>query len=106
MKRGATVAVAEDSRKTVAARLIDAATGKELLRIPLPDPSGFKSFAFSPGGKTLAASAGSSTRLFDTATGRVRVRIDRRAIGLRFTPDGTVLAWDPRAVKPPPADRK
>ena len=38
-----------------------------------------------------AASGGSGTRLFDTATGRERVKIDRRAIGLRFSPDGATL---------------
>jgi RNA polymerase sigma factor (sigma-70 family) len=88
---GATVAVGADSGWTVGLRLIDAATAKERLSIPFPDLSGFKSFAFSPDGKTLAAAAGSSTRLFDTATGKERVRIDRGAIGLRFSPDGATL---------------
>jgi RNA polymerase sigma factor (sigma-70 family) len=88
---GATVAVGGDGRRVTAVRLIDAATGKERLRIPFRDLSGFKSFAFSQDGKTLAASAGSSTRLFDTATGKERVRIDRGAGGLRFTPDGATL---------------
>src|SRR5262249_61576823 len=32
-----------------------------------------------------------SIRLFDTATGKERVRIDRGAGGLRFSPDGAVL---------------
>jgi RNA polymerase sigma factor (sigma-70 family) len=88
---GATIAVGADGRRTTAVRLLDAATGKERLRIPFPDISGFKSLAFSPDGRTLAASGGSGTRLFDTATGRERVKIDRSAIGLRFSPDGATL---------------
>ena len=42
-------------------------------------------------GRTLAASDGRSTRLFDTATGKERLKIDREAIGLRFSPDGATL---------------
>src|SRR5262249_395376 len=88
---GATIAVGADGRRTTAVRLIDAATGKERLSIPFPDLSGFKSFAFAPDGKTLAASAGSSTRLFDTAPRKGRVRTDGGAGGLRFWPDGATL---------------
>jgi WD40 repeat protein len=89
---GATLAVGADGRRATVVRLIDAATGKERLSIPFRDLSGFKSFAFTPDGKTLAVSAGSAPiRLFDTATGKERVRIDRAAGGLRFSPDGATL---------------
>ena len=89
---GATVAIGGDGGKTLAVKLFDAATGKELLAIPFPEASSVRSVAFSPDGKTLAASGGSSTRLFDAATGKERLKIDRPAIGLRFTPDGAALA--------------
>ena len=72
-------------------KLFDAATGKERLKIPFPGASSVRSVAFSPDGKTLAASGGSSTRLFDAATGKERLEIDRKAIGLRFSPDGATL---------------
>ena len=89
---GATVAVGGDHGKPTSVKLIEAATGKERLNIPFPDASSVRSIAFSPDGKTLAASAdGSSTRLFDTATGMERLKIDRKAIGLRFAPDGATL---------------
>jgi len=88
---GVTIAVGADGRRVTELRLIDVATNKERLSIPFPDITGFKSFAFTPDGKTLAASGGSGTRLFDTATGKERVRIDRAAGGLRFSPDGATL---------------
>ncbi len=89
---GATVAVGGDHGKPPSVKLVEAATGKERLNFPFPDASSVRSIAFSPDGKTLAASAdGSSTRLFDTATGKERPKIDRKAIGLRFAPDGATL---------------
>jgi RNA polymerase sigma factor (sigma-70 family) len=88
---GKTVALGADGGKELVVKLFDAATGKEQLKIPFPDASSVRSVAFSPDGKTLAASGGSSTRLFDTTTGKEIVKIDRKAIGLRFAPDGKVL---------------
>lgn len=88
---GRTIAFGADGRRKIAVRLIDAATLKERLRIPLPDTHGFKSLAYSPDGTTLAVSTGSVTRLFDAATGNELVTIDRPAIGLSFSPDGATL---------------
>jgi RNA polymerase sigma factor (sigma-70 family) len=88
---GATVAVGGDGGKPLAVKLFDAATGKVRLTVPFPDASSVRSVAFSPVGKTLAASGGSVTRLFDAATGKELLKIDRKAIGLRFSPDGKVL---------------
>lgn len=68
-----------------------------------------RAVSFSPNGKVLAASGGASTRLFDTATGKELVKIDRRASGLRFSPDGlalvgavagTVYHWDATTGRP------
>ena len=88
---GATIAIGGETRKPGSVRLVEAATGKERLKVPLPDASKVRSLAFSPDGTTLAASGASSTRLFDTATGKERLKIDRGAIGLCFAPDGTTL---------------
>jgi WD40 repeat protein len=49
-----------------------------------------RSVAFAPDGKTVAA-AGNSIRLYDVTTGKERLRIDRRAIGLQFTDGGKTL---------------
>ena len=87
---GATIALGVEARPP-AVTLVEAATGDERLEIRFPDASRIRSVAFSPDGHTLAASGGSTTRLFDTTTGRERARIRRRAIGLRFAPDGATL---------------
>src|SRR5439155_11293165 len=87
---GATIAVGGESGRVVSVVLIDA-TNKVRLAIPFPDASIVRSVAFSPDGKTVAASGGSTTRLFDTATGQERVKIDRKSIGLTFSPDGAIL---------------
>jgi WD40 repeat protein len=102
-------------------KLWDVATGKEVAG---PTPPWFdpQVASFTPDGKTMAVAVPQSGTTFefrDTATGRVRgeFRVPPTAEvtaltlgpdGRVFTggPDGTVLAWDPRAVKPPPADRK
>ena len=99
-------------------KLWDVATGKEVAGPPPPwfDPA---VMAVAPDGKTKAvATPGGTIQFQDVATGRVRGEfrgppepVTALAIGpdgrlFTGTPDGTVLAWDPRAVKPPPADRK
>jgi WD40 repeat protein len=100
---GSTLAAGEDYGAPPVVKLFDAATAREWAAIPFPYVSGIRSVTFSPEGKTLAAAGGPSIRLFDTATGKERVRIDRQATGLRFTPDGaslvgavagTVYRWD------------
>jgi len=102
-------------------KLWDVATGKEVAG---PTPPWFdpQVASFTPDGKTMAVAVPQSGTTFefrDIATGRVRgefrvppnAEVTALALGpdgRPFTggPDGTVLAWDPRAVKPPPADRK
>jgi WD40 repeat protein len=97
----------------------DVATGKELDPRPAPwaDPD---VMAFSPDGKTMAAvmANGSLVQLRDPATGQVRDvfrgptdRVTALAFGpggrlFSGTQDGTILAWDPRAVNRPPAGRE
>ena len=70
-------------------RLWETATGKE--------PNGFPktgedivSIAFAPDGKTVAA-AGDRIYWYDPVTGKERLRIDRRARGLAYSRDGSVL---------------
>lgn len=73
-------------------RLFEVDTGKLLKAFPKDD--GVRpdrgSVAFSPDGKTVAA-ASNSIRLYDTATGEERLRIDRRASDLHFTDNGKTL---------------
>jgi RNA polymerase sigma factor (sigma-70 family) len=70
-------------------RLWEVATGKELTAFPKIG-SEVQSIAFAPGGKTVAA-AGDNIHLYDPATGKERLRIERRARGLAFSRDGSVL---------------
>ena len=73
-------------------RLFDVATGKERKTFP-KDGGGRRAgtVAFAPDGKTVAA-AGDSIRLYDAATGKQRLRIDRKqASHLRFTDGGKAL---------------
>src|SRR5262249_57557106 len=85
---------------------------------PWFDPGGR---AFARDGKAMAVALppyGTTVEFRDAATGQVRGEFrgpPGRVTALAFGPDGqlftgapdaTVLAWDPRAVKPPPADRK
>jgi RNA polymerase sigma factor (sigma-70 family) len=88
---GRTIAIGGEWGKASPVYLIEAATGQQRLRIPFPEGGSIKSVAFAPDGKTVAASGRSSTRLFDVASGNERLKIDRRAIGLRFSPDGATL---------------
>jgi WD40 repeat protein len=91
----------------------DIASGKELDERP-PHWFGDDVIAFSPDGKTVAVAAYDRTiQVRDAATGRVLGQIgglSERATALAIGPDGrlysgsldgTVLAWDPRAARPP-----
>ena len=93
-------------------KLVDSETGKELRQITV-EGSKVWALAFSPDGKTLAATTGWETgqiHFFDVATGKETRTIDTpplRSPALAFTPDGSrlvsamadgsVLVWD---VKP------
>jgi RNA polymerase sigma factor (sigma-70 family) len=88
-------------------RLWDVATGKERHALPADGPH-IRSVAFAPDGQTVAA-AGRSIRLYDPATGRERLHIDRGAVGLHFAADGKTLTaavgglicrWDAATGKP------
>jgi RNA polymerase sigma factor (sigma-70 family) len=70
-------------------RLWQTATGKEPIVFPKIG-AGFESVAFAPDGKTVAA-AGDRIYLYDPATGKERLRIERRARRLAFSQDGSVL---------------
>ncbi len=99
-------------------KLWDIATGKELGG-PMPPWFSPEVVAYAPDGKTMAvapAPFGMTIQFLDVATGRVRGEFRgprERVTALAFGPDGrlftgsldgTVLAWDPRAVGFPPAD--
>ena len=101
-------------------KLWDIASGKEVADDPPPHWSDVEVMTFGPDGKTIAVATpdGRTIQFRDAATGQVRgeFRGPRdRVTALAFGPDGrlftgsldaTVLAWDPRAVGRPPADRK
>jgi RNA polymerase sigma factor (sigma-70 family) len=69
--------------------LFEVATGKELKAFPKIGED-IQGVAFAPDGKTVAA-AGDSVYLYDPESGKERLRIDRRARGLSFSRDGSVL---------------
>jgi RNA polymerase sigma factor (sigma-70 family) len=73
-------------------RLFDVDSGKE--RRAFPKDGDVRTsrgcVAFSPDGRTVAATC-ASIRLYDTTTGKERLRIDRRASNLHFTDDGKSL---------------
>ncbi len=98
-------------------KLWDVASGTELGGPP-PHWSDVEVLAFAPDGKTIAAATPEGPiEIRDAATGQVRGQITDpggRVMALAFGADGrlfsgsldtTVLAWDPRAVTAPPADR-
>jgi RNA polymerase sigma factor (sigma-70 family) len=72
-------------------RLFDVETGTERKVFP---KNGARlrqgNVAFAPDGKTVAA-AGDSLRLYDVKTGKERLRIDRKAVGLHFMDGGKTL---------------
>jgi RNA polymerase sigma factor (sigma-70 family) len=70
-------------------RLFDVATGKELKVFPKIGED-IQGIAFAPDGKTVAA-AGDRIHLYDPATGKERLQIERKARALTFTLDGAVL---------------
>jgi WD40 repeat protein len=55
------------------ARVWDAATGRQLLRIPLRGSRGLCRASFSPDGKSVAVLDASAYRTFDVATGKLQV---------------------------------
>lgn len=74
-------------------RLWDADTGKER-HVLKGFPSGVRALAFSPDGKTLAATPGQTLTLWDTATGQLRAKYatpGRFPDRIRFTADGQYL---------------
>ncbi len=95
-------------------RFIEAGTGQDLRRVELPG-SQVWAMAFSPDGKTLAATSGWETgeiHLYDVASGREARTIvspPLRSPALAFTPDGSrvvsgmadgsILIWDVRASR-------
>jgi WD40 repeat protein len=92
----------EEAGRTV--QLWDVAKGKELRRL-VAESGSFTNVAFSPDGKTVAASWGTATLTFwDVATGKeVRRCSVRRSLGaaLLYSPDGKYLAvaGDPGPVQ-------
>ncbi|QJW97137.1 sigma-70 family RNA polymerase sigma factor [Frigoriglobus tundricola] len=91
------------------------ATGKAVAQLPI----GATAAAFAPDGKTLAVAVGDGTLQFwDAATWQLRSEFPGprdRVTALAFGPDGrlysgaldaTVLVWDPKTAKRPPAEPK
>ena len=83
--------------------LWDAATGRRRLSIELGEKDGMRieGMAFSPDGRSVAVRSMSATILHDAASGRPIRRFEQKsqrhegkaqAIGLAFSPDGSVLA--------------
>jgi RNA polymerase sigma factor (sigma-70 family) len=70
-------------------RLFEVATGNELHAFAKVGEE-IQGIAFAPDGKTVAA-AGDNIYLYDPATGKERLRIDRKARTLVFSRDGSVL---------------
>jgi RNA polymerase sigma factor (sigma-70 family) len=93
-------------------RLFEVATGKELHVFPKIGDD-IRAIAFAPDGKTVAA-AGDNIHLYDPATAKERLRVDRKARTLVFSRDGSVLIgavsgsiyrWDAASGSPRPRVR-
>jgi RNA polymerase sigma factor (sigma-70 family) len=69
--------------------LFEVASGKKLKVFPRIGNE-IHSVAFAPDGKTVAA-AGDNIHLYDLVTGKDRLQIEQQALGLAFSPDGSVL---------------
>jgi RNA polymerase sigma factor (sigma-70 family) len=83
---GATLACGGEGARL---RLWEAATGRELKIFPRIGRR-IQSVAFAPDGKTVAV-ASDNVYLYDPGSGKERLRIDRRALGLAFSRDSSVL---------------
>ena len=88
-------------------RLWEVASGKELRAFPRIGRD-VRGVAFAPDGKTLAA-AGDAIHFYDPVTGKERLWIGRRALGIAFNRDGSVLTgavggvicqWDAASGRP------
>jgi WD40 repeat protein len=72
------------------ARVWDAATGRQLLKLEVPDG---RAVAFSPDGTRLATVGHGSPRIWDAASGNQLPKVRHgSAQAVAFSPDGTRLA--------------
>ena len=79
--------------------IYDAETYQETALFTFEETTQFLRFAFSPDGKTLAASRGGETRLWDIATGQHKQTLNSGWAHITFSPDNKTLAighrlWD------------
>jgi outer membrane protein assembly factor BamB len=65
------VAIVESDGDTATVRRIDAAAGRDMWRVPLPDVAMPATVAVSPGGSLVAVAGSSTTVVMDAADGRV-----------------------------------
>ncbi|MFI9833179.1 helix-turn-helix domain-containing protein [Streptomyces sp. NPDC051913] len=90
---GRTLAVATTGDTGAAVTLWDPATGKKLSTFPIPDGA-VRALAFSPDGRSVAASSPAAVRVWDVSTGRTRHRFSGHPDphGVAFGPDGRTVA--------------
>ena len=99
------LALSPDGRRIACAaqsgrlRILDASTGKELLKLDPDDPPFVTGVAFSPDGRRVA----STGVVFDAVTGQRVLELNERSADMAFSPDGariatadgtTVKVWD------------
>lgn len=85
--------VAAVVRKENTVRIVDAATGKETLRLPYSGEDG--GLAFAPDGRSLALADAAGLRVCDATTGKTLATLNAKASTARrilFSPDGQLLA--------------